>query len=190
MRLRRPSMTRRALALPAAVMVAASLALGGCDVLQRPGAVAIVNGKAISAQEVAETTRQYNAHLVTEPTQKLTEARAAGTLVLAEFVVAHVESTGSWKPDARYNSDLVKIPDATQNTRNLLKFVSITSANTLTQQDVDAILATMKKAKIEMDPRYGTFDAEQGGFVDTKNNWIVPPPTPTGPGGAPPQPGQ
>jgi len=190
MRLRRPSMTRRGRALPAAALVAVSLALGGCSVVQRTGAVAVIDGKAISVQDVAETTKQYNAHLVTDPTQQLTEAKAAGTLVLAKFVVAHVESTGSWKPDARYNSDLTKIPDATPSTQNLLKFIAISSANALTEQDVAAILATMKKARIEMDPRYGRFDADQGGFVDVQNNWIVPPPTPTAPAGAPTQPGQ
>ncbi len=190
MRLRRPSMTRRGPTLPVAVLIAVSLALGGCDVAQRSGAVAIIDGKAISVQDVAETTKQYNAHLVTDPTQQLTEAKAAGTLVLARFVVAHVESTGSWKPDARYNSDLAKIPDATESTKNLLKFIAISNAKALTQQDVGAILATMKKAKIEMDPRYGTFDADQGGFVEVQNNWIVPTPTPSARPGAPPQPGQ
>jgi len=190
MRLRRPSMTRRGLALPASVLVVVTLALGGCGVAQRAGAVAIVDGKAVSVQDVAETTKQYNAHLVTDPSQQLTEARAAGTLVLAKFVVARVESTGAWKPDARYNSDLAKIPDATPSTQNLLKFIAISSAKVLTQQDIDAILAAMKKAKIEMDPRYGKFDADQGGFVDVQKNWIVPTPTPSAPAGAPPQPGQ
>jgi hypothetical protein len=178
-------MSSRALALPAAIMVSVSLALGGCDVVQRTGAVAIIDGRPLSAQEVAETTKQYNEHLVTDPSQQLTESRAAGTLVLARFVVAHVEQTGSWKPDPQYNSNLAKIPNATENTKNLLKFISIQNANVLTQQDVDAIIATMKKSKIEMDPRYGKFDPNQGGFVNEKDNWIVTPPT-----GSPTQPGQ
>ena len=183
--MRRPSMTRRGLGLSAALIVA-SLSLGGCEVVQRSRTAAFVNGQAISVEDVAETTRQYNQFLVTDPSQQLTEARAAGTLVLAGFVVAHVEKAGTWKPDARYVSDLAKVPDASEHTKELLKFVSISNAKALTPQDVAQIIATMSAAKIEMDPRYGTFSPTDGGFVQQQPNWVVPTPTAT----APAQPGQ
>ncbi len=180
---RRPSMTRRGAALPAAALIAASLVLGGCTVAQRAGSVAFIDGKPISVQDVATTTRQYNMALVKDPAGQLTEAKAAGTLVIASFVVDYANATGVWKPDARYNSDLAKIPDATESTKNLLKFVAISSANVLAQKDVDAILASMQKADIEMDPRYGVFDAEAGGFVNPEHNWLVPQSGPAAPQG-------
>ena len=183
--MRRPSMTGRGLGLSAALIVA-SLSLGGCEVVQRSHTAAFVNGQAISVQDVAETTRQYNQYFVTDPSQRLTEAKAAGTLVLAGFVVAHVEKAGTWKPDARYVSDVAKVPDASEHTKELLKFVSISSAKVLTPQDVAQIIATMSAAKIEMDPRYGTFSPTDGGFVQQRPDWIVPTPAAT----APAQPGQ
>ena len=63
--MRRPSMTGRGLGLSAALIVA-SLTLGGCEVVQRSRTAAFVNGQAISVQDVAETTRQYNQFLVTD----------------------------------------------------------------------------------------------------------------------------
>ncbi len=182
MQVRRPRTTRRGVLLPAAALVTA-LALGGCSVAQRAGSVAIVNGTPISAEAVAKTTQQYNSALVTDPSAKLTEAKAAGTLVIARFVVDYAARTGVWKPDPRYNSDLAKIPDATEDTKNLLKFIAISSSNVLAQKDVDAILETMKKADIQMDPRYGKFDATAGGFVSADHNWLAPAPAQATPQG-------
>ncbi|MEO7060243.1 MAG: hypothetical protein ABI083_11015 [Lapillicoccus sp.] len=165
-------------------LLACVLALGlafsatACSTLEKAKSAAIVNGVPISTTDVAETTKQYNEFVATDQsgTPKYTEARTVGTLVLAGFIIQHVEAKGSWKPDVAYNNLLSTVPGATPTTIELLKFVSITGGNALAQTDVDAILATMAKAKVEVDPRYGVFDPTQGGFKDRDLNWIKPVP--------------
>lgn len=162
----------RALALATSALVAVSVGLTGCTTLEKAHSAAIVNGTPISDSELAEANQQYNTQLATSADQQITESQTLGLLVLAPFVLPQVAKSGSWKPDARYNSALLKIPDATQATKDFL--ATSIAVQALTQQDIDAILAELKTAKVELDPRYGTFDPAIGGSIATIKNWVKP----------------
>ena len=44
----------------------------------------------------------------------------------------------------------------------------------LTETDVTAILDQLKKADVVLDPRFGTWDPTNGGFLTSQDNWIKP----------------
>ncbi len=168
--------TRRGLVTCVAALGIA-LSAGACGTLDKAHSVAIVNGQQITVSQVAEATKQYNEFVAAKSGKApLTEVRTVSTLVLAGFIIDYVTGTGKWKPDVAYNNLLSTVPDASPSTIQLLKFDAITGGSTLTQPDVDAILAVMAKTKVEVDPRYGTFDAAQGGLKARSLNWMKPVP--------------
>ena len=170
---------RRAGALAAAVL-AATLALTGCTTFEKTSTAAFVNGTAISDATVAQVTNQFNDNLASTPDQKLQEAQALQVLILAPFVLNQVKASGSWTPDARYNTALQKIPDASQATKDFLATsIILQQGGPLTDGDVTAILDQLKKADVVLDPRFGTWDPKTGAFLAAENNWIKPTAAPT-----------
>jgi hypothetical protein len=174
-----------------AVVLAATLALTGCTTLEKTSTAAFVNGTAISDATVAQVTNQFNTNLATSADQKLQEAQTLGVLILAPFVLNQVKASGSWTPDARYNTALQKIPDASQATKDFLATsIILQQGGPLTDSDVTAILDQLKKADVVLDPRFGTWDPNTGAFVAPENNWIKPTAAPTQEGGSTPKPTQ
>jgi len=170
---------RRAGALAAAVL-AATLALAGCTTFDKTSTAAFVNGTAISDATVAQVTNQFNDNLASTADQKLQEAQALQVLILAPFVLNQVKASGSWTPDARYNTALQKIPDASQATKDFLATsIILQQGGPLTDGDVTAILDQLKKADVVLDPRFGTWDPKTGAFLAAENNWIKPTAAPT-----------
>ena len=175
----------------AAVVLAVTLAVTGCTTFQKASTAAFVNGTAISDSTVAQVTTQFNDILATNDQQKVTESQVLGVLILAPFVLGQVKSSGSWTPDARYNTALQKIPDASQATKDFLATsVVLQQGGPLTENDVTAILDQLQKAEVVLDPRFGTWDPNTGGFLTPENNWIKPTAAPgdgTTPGSSPTQ---
>jgi hypothetical protein len=169
---------RRAGALAAAVL-AATLALTGCTTFDKTSTAAFVNGTAISDATVAQVTSQFNDNLASTADQKLQEAQALQVLILSPFVLNQVKASGSWTPDARYNTALQKIPDAIQATKDFLATSIILQGGSLTDGDVTAIVDQLKKADVVLDPRFGTWDPNTGAFLAAENNWIKPTAAPT-----------
>jgi len=168
---------RRAGAL---AVLAATLALTGCTTFGKASTAAFVNGTAISDATVAEVTNQFNTNLASTADQKLQEAQTLGVLILAPFVLNQVKASGSWTPDARFNTALQKIPDASQATKDFLATsIILQQGGPLTDGDVTAILDQLKKADVVLDPRFGTWDPKTGAFLAAENNWIKPTAAPT-----------
>jgi hypothetical protein len=165
----------RRIGVLAAAVLAVTLAVTGCSTFQKASTAAFVNGTAISNATVTEVTTQFNDNLATNDQQKVTESQVLGVLILAPFVLGQVKRSGSWTPDARYNTALQKIPDASQATKDFLATsVVLQQGGPLTENDVTAILDELKKADVVLDPRFGTWDPNTGGFLAPENNWIKP----------------
>src|SRR6478672_482274 len=159
----------------AAAVLAAILALTGFTTLDKASTAAFVNGTAISDATVAEVTNQFNTGLATTADQKIKENQALGVLILAPFVLNQVKASGSWTPDARYNAAVQKVPDATQATKDFIATsIILAQGSPLTETDVTAILDQLKKADVVLDPRFGTWDPTNGGFLTSQDNWIKP----------------
>jgi hypothetical protein len=163
----------------AAALLALAVVLTGCSTLEKTRAAAFVNGQAITQDEVAQVTQQYNDTLSTSAQDRLTEPQTLGLLILAPFVLSQAKASGSWVPDARYNAALAKIPDASEGTQKLIAVSIALQPGVLSDKDVAAIVDALKKANIQLDPRYGTFDPSTGGFVAPNNNWLRPTATAT-----------
>lgn len=169
----------RRIGVLAAAVLAVTLAVTGCTTFQKASTAAFVNGTAISDSTVTQVVSQFNDNLATSDQQKVTESQVLGVLILAPFVLGQVKSSGSWAPDARYNTALQKIPDASQATKDFLATsVVLQQGGPLTENDVTAILDQLKKAEVVLDPRFGTWDPSTGGFLTPDNNWIKPTATP------------
>ena len=168
-------MRGRRIGVLAAAVLAVTLAVTGCTTFQKASTAAFVNGTPISDATVAQVTTQFNDNLATNDQQKVTESQVLGVLILSPFVLGQVKSSGSWTPDARYNTALQKIPDASQATKDFLATsVVLQQGGPLTENDVTAILDQLKKADVVLDPRYGSWDPATGGFLQPDNNWIKP----------------
>jgi len=183
----KPLRVSRRFGVLVAALVAVAVALTGCTTFQKARTAAFVNGQAISDTEVAQVTKQYNDTLSTTAQDRLQEPQTLGLLILAPFVLNQAKASGSWVPDERYNAALAKVPDASQGTKNLVGVSIALQPGILKDEDVAAIVDALKKANVQLDPRYGTFDPSTGGFVAPANNWIRPTATASqAPSGAPP----
>lgn len=158
----------------AAVLLAVAVALSGCSAVAKARSAAFVNGQAISDAEVAQVTTQYNETLSTSAQDRLQEPQTLGLLILAPFVLNQARASGSWVPDERYNAALAKVPSASDGTKNLIAVSIALQPGILKDQDVTAIVDALKKADVQLDPRYGVFDPSTGGFQAPNNNWIKP----------------
>ncbi len=176
--LRVPTVTRRVARLSVASVLLA-VALAGCSTFQKGSTAAFVDGQPISKSEVAQVTQQYNDSLSTSAQDRLQEPQTLGLLILAPFVLNQAKASGSWVPDERYNAALAKVPDPSQGTKNLVGVSIALQPGVLTDADVTAVVAALKKANVQLDPRYGTFDPSTGGFLPPENNWIRPTATAT-----------
>ena len=168
-------------------LVALALALTACSTFEKTRTAAFVNGQAISDAEVAQVTQQYNDTLSTSAQDRLQEPQTLGLLILAPFVLNQAKASGSWVPDERYNAALAKVPDASQGTKDLVGVSIALQPGVLNDADVTAVVNALKKANVQLDPRYGTFDPSTGGFLAPDNNWLRPTATASqAPAGAPP----
>ena len=181
------------MAAGAALIAAAALSLGGCTTLDKAQSAAIVNGVAIPNSEVGQATAQLNQSLVTDPSQKIAEAQVVNLLVLSKVVLPLSGQPGFWTPDAQYNAVLAKLPDASQSSKDVVATSLFFNQlqNSGTDAELSAVKSAVKKATIELDPRFGTFDAASLGPVPLGNNWIKPTPSAaassTAPAGSPGQ---
>jgi len=180
-------MRGRRFGVVAVAALAAILALTGCTTFDKASTAAFVNGTAISDATVAEVTNQFNNNLASSAEQRIQESQTLGVLILAPFVLGQVKASGSWTPDARYNTALQRVPGASQATKDFLATsIILQQGGPLTESDVTAILDALKKADVVLDPRFGTWDPSTGGFLAPQDNWIKPTAAPTEGGGATP----
>ena len=149
------------------LLVGATLALSACGA-QEPGAAAIVNGTVISDQEVQTVPDQLNP--LAEEGQKLTSSTALLSLILAPYVLAEAERAGKTVSASQARKVIEKVADPSPST---IEFVRM---QLVVQQLDDAaktsIVNALGKAKISVNPRYGTFDATQIALTPISPNCI------------------
>ena len=150
-----------------ALLLGATLALSACGA-QEPGAAAIVNGTVISDRQLQTVPDQLNP--IAEEGQKLTSSTALLSLILAPYVLAEAERAGKTVSASQARKVIDKVADPSPST---IEFVRMQLA---VQQLDDAaktsIVNALGKAKISVNPRYGTFDATQIALTPISPNWI------------------
>jgi hypothetical protein len=165
----------RALRGPIVVIVAA-VALGVSGGATADTA-AIVNGHTISEREAQEAARQIQE---AQPDSGLDTGGAVSSLIMAQFINEVADKVGKGLSDSAARAAVETIEDPSSATLELVK--ASVAWNNLSSDERNEAIADAQKAKITINPRYGTFDAKTMQFDVSKPNWIKAQPTtsPTG----------
>ncbi|MDQ2758283.1 MAG: hypothetical protein M3Y71_17305 [Actinomycetota bacterium] len=162
-------------------LLAAAVAAGvaGCSTIDKAQSAAVVNGSAVSTVDLATATRQYNATFAAPSNgTPATEQQVLPFLVNAKIIGPWATRTGGWKPDASYAAALARVGDPAPATRDLLQAVTVASLfqqGQLPQAAAAALEADLRSAKVQLAPRYGTFDATAPFVLKTLTpGWIKP----------------
>lgn len=170
-------------AFPMALVLGAALALSGCGA-QRPDAAAIINSTVITDEDVQTVSDQVNQ--IDASGQKLTSSNALLSLMLAPYVLAEAKRVGKTVSVAQARQVIAKVSDPSPST---IMFVQMQLAvQQLDDASKTAIVGQLGKAKITVNPRYGTFDATQIVLNPTTPNWIKATGPTVDPNSAPPVP--
>jgi hypothetical protein len=149
------------------LLLGVTLALSACG-SQKPGAAAIIDGTTISDKDVQTVAAQLNS--LPQVQQKLTPTVVLLDLILAPYVLAEADRTGKGVPEAQARKVVAKVANASPATIDFVRMqLAIPS---LSQASKTSILAKLGKAKITVNPRYGTFDLTQAAILPTSPNWI------------------
>jgi hypothetical protein len=144
--------------------------LTGCGAGGRPGTAVVVGDQRYTPAQVVEATAQINSALAGSG-DAATEAQIVNLLVLGPFVLAQAQGRGLWTPGNQYNSFVAKIHNPTPTTVAALRANSAFLA--LDDEAKEAVLADMKAATIQIDPRYGTLDLATGFLATPNPDWIA-----------------
>lgn len=155
------------------VVIAAAVALGvsGCATADT---AAIVNGHTISERDAQEAARQIQE---AQPDSGLDTPSAVSSLIMAQFINEVADKAGKGLSDSAARAAVETIDAPSSATLELVK-ASI-AWNNLSSDERNEAVADAQKAKITINPRYGTFDAKNMKFDVSKPNWIKAQPTAT-----------
>lgn len=146
------------------LVIGAALALSGCGA-QQPGAAAIVNDTIIRDQDVQTVASEVN------KVAKVSVNDVLVSLILAPYVLAEAERTGRTVSDAQARKVIAKVSEPSAPT---ITFVRMQLAvQQLDEASQGAIIAALGKAKVTVNPRYGTFDSKKVELTATSANWFV-----------------
>lgn len=145
-------------------VVVGVLAVSGCATADT---AAVVNGHRISEQEVQEATTQIRKAY---PDSTLSTASALTSLVMASFINQVAEESGKGLSDSAARAAIVNIEDPVPATLELVK--SSLSSQQLTSVEQGKVVELASRAKVTLNPRYGTFNATKVQFGTSQPNWI------------------
>lgn len=150
-----------------ALSLAAPLVLSGCGT-QEIRAAAIVDGNAISDKDVQTVAGQINA--LNTSGQKIASKDVLFFLILAPFIRDEARRTGKTVSAADARKAIAKVSDPAPATIELVQMQL--EGQKLDQASGASIVKALGKAKITVNPRYGTFDAKTVALVPNVPNWI------------------
>ncbi len=158
------------LAFPAVfttLLLGATLALSACGA-QEAGAAAIVNGTVISDRDVQTVAGQLNT--ISQGGEKLSSSNVLLSLILAPYVISEAQSAGKTVSTSQARQVIAKVADPAPST---IEFVQVQLAiQQLDQTNRTSIVNEVGKAKITINPRYGTFDATKIELTAISPNWF------------------
>jgi hypothetical protein len=173
------------LLLAGAVAVGLVVSLSACG--DKPGAAAVVNGRRISVSEVQQATEGLRA---ADPTNfgKVTTAQVLSILIIGPYAEQAASAAGQGVSD-----DVVRQAVVSQAQQNGSSNVHLDKLNSGALQalrgevalnDLDAtgqqtLLKTIQGLRIQVSPRYGTFDRKTASIAAPAPNWLEPTAKPT-----------
>jgi hypothetical protein len=149
------------------IVLGATLTLSACGT-QEVGAAAIVDGKVIRDTDVQTVALQLNT--LAEGEQKLSSSNVVLSLILAPYVSSEAARAKKSVSDAEVRKIIAKVGKPSPST---MEFVRMQLAlQGLDEASRASILTKLGKARITVNPRYGTFDPKQVALVASAPNWI------------------
>ena len=149
------------------LLLGATLALSSCGT-QQAGTAAIVDGSAISDKDVQNVSVQLNK--IATGGQKLTPTIVLLNLILAPYVIAEADLAGKGVSDAEARKVINKVANPSRQTLDFVRMQM--EIQSLTPAAKTSILSKLAKAKVTVNPRYGSFDATKIALIPTSPNWI------------------
>ena len=135
---------------------------------QEASSAAIVNGVSISEQDVQSISSQVNT--LSQGGQKLTPSDALLSMILAPYVLDEANRVHKTIAESQARLVVKRIAHPSAAT---LRFVEMQLAvQELDQASKNLIVGELNKAKITVNPRYGSFDPKQVAMTSTSPNWI------------------
>jgi hypothetical protein len=147
------------------VLLGATLALSACGT-QQAGTAAIVDGSAISEQDVQAVAVELAP--LAQGQQQISPSIVLGNLILEPYVLAEA---GKGAPsDAQVRQAIAKVANPSSLTMNVVR--TNLAIQSLSPAAKKSILAKLGKAKVTVNPRYGSFNATQAALVPISPDWI------------------
>lgn len=153
---------RRGVALLA---VGAALVLSGCGTRD---VAATVDGRVISESNAQQAAAQINQ--VFHPQNGFSTRDAVGLLISAPMRIQAAAASGHPQSESMARAQLPGLQDPNPATVELVRADAATQY--LSQAQRLQILTALKKARIVVNPRYGSFDLTQGAMQATTPDWI------------------
>ncbi len=147
------------------VAAVAALGLSGCG---GADTAAVVDGDVITVQDAQTAAQQINEAFDLQ--QPLTTTDAVASLVTAPFIIRAAQKAGHPQTSTAARAAMPKLSDPSQETIDLVR--ANNAVRTLDQDTQNQILDDIAKADVEINPRFGSFDPQQG-MVAEKPNWIA-----------------
>jgi hypothetical protein len=148
-------------------VLGAVLTLSACGP-QEVGAAAIVDGKVIKDKDVQTVALQLNT--LAQGEQKLSTGNVVLSLILAPYVSSEAARAKKSVSDSAVRKVIAKVGKPSPSTMEFVRMQLALQA--LDEASRASILTKIAKARITVNPRYGTFDAKQVALVASSPNWI------------------
>jgi len=149
-------------------LLGSTLGLSSCGT-QESSSAAIVNGVSISDQDVQSISSEVNA--LAQGGQKLSPSDALLSLILAPYVRDEAKRVHKTLAESQAK-DFIKSKIPHPSAATLTFFEMNLAAQGLDQASKNLIVGELDKAKITVNPRYGSFDPKQIAVTATSPNWI------------------
>jgi hypothetical protein len=169
----------------AALAVGAALVLAGCGGPAGPDRAAVVDGQVISETAVQSAMSEVNSMNPGLLQDKLTPTGTLTALVQAPVVLDYLSDLGVKVSESVALADAQQrgVRDPSDSTLEILKFASAIgmaqNEGKLTDTDAQALTQKLQGLKVDVNPRYGTFNPQSAAVELTTPGWVKPLPVAT-----------
>ncbi|MGL5908678.1 MAG: hypothetical protein ACRCZP_01670 [Phycicoccus sp.] len=191
-----PPIRRAVTVLVAAASLAAVLTAAGCGTV-RTDRAAVVDGTVISETEVQQATGEINGMEPALVEGELAPSNTLTALIQAPVVLDYLAGRGVVVSDSVARADAAErgVDDPSAGTLEILKFNralgQAQESGALDEAQGQQLTEQLAGLKVEVNPRYGVYDARNVSVQPGSPGWISQSPTATPtPEGAPPAEGE
>lgn len=166
-----------------ALVAAATLTASACGTVQA-GAAAVVGDRRISVADLQQATTDIDAYAKSQdPNSTVSQAKVLLFMILEPDLVRTATQAGVAVTDDAARQELNKSgvakpsPGAVQAMRGLAALNGLKQANE--PEALNAFVTKLRSERIEVNPRYGTFDPKALDIVAVSPDWLASSRTPT-----------